>query len=119
MFQSSINQPRQKTQQIFKQACQKAGIDLELKSVVASVYFSSDVANPDTYSHFYADLQMYNTTADTPDPGLFLRAFYSTESAQKENKWQGATSGAGKARNTTRCGTASSMSSTRSSGRRS
>ena len=32
---------------------------------------------------------MYNTTADTPDPGLFLRAFYSTESAQKENKWQG------------------------------
>ena len=89
VFQTSINQPRQKTQQVFKQACQKAGIDLELKSVVASVYFSSDVANPDTYSHFYTDLQMYNTTADTPDPGLFLRAFYSTETAQKANKWQG------------------------------
>lgn len=89
VFQTSINQPRQKTQQIYKQACQKAGIELELKTVTPSVYFSSDVANPDTYSHFYTDLQMYNTTSDTPDPGWFLRAFLSTEAAQKENKWQG------------------------------
>src|SRR5204862_975003 len=48
VFQTSINAPRQKCQQIIKQACQKAGIDMELKSVMASVYFSSDVANPDT-----------------------------------------------------------------------
>ena len=89
LFQTSINQPRQKTQQVFKQACQKAGIDLELKSVVASVYFSSDVANPDTYSKFYADLQMYNTTADTPDPALWMRQYYGAEAAQKANKWQG------------------------------
>ncbi len=89
LFQTSINQPRQKNQQVFKQACQKAGIELDLKSVVASVYFSSDVANPDTYSKFYADLQMYNTTSDTPDPALWLRMFYSTEAAQKSNKWQG------------------------------
>jgi peptide/nickel transport system substrate-binding protein len=89
VYQTSINQPRQKTQQVFKQACQKAGIDLELKSVVASVYFSSDVANPDTFPHFYADLQMYNTSADRPDPGLWLQLFLSTEAAQKSNKWQG------------------------------
>ena len=37
-----------KTQAIVKQACQRAGIDIELKSVTASVYFSSDAANPDT-----------------------------------------------------------------------
>ena len=49
VYQTSINTPRQKTQAIVKQACQKAGIDIELKSVTASVYFSSDVANPDTY----------------------------------------------------------------------
>ena len=89
IFQTSINQPRQKTQQVFKQACQKAGIDLELKSVVASVYFSSDTANPDTYPHFYADLQMYNTSPDRPDPALFLQIFLSSEAAQKVNKWQG------------------------------
>ena len=50
VYQTSINTPRQKTQAIVKQACQKAGIDLELKSVTASVFFSSDVANPDTYT---------------------------------------------------------------------
>ena len=33
VFQTSINAPRQKSQAIIKQACQKAGIDLELKSV--------------------------------------------------------------------------------------
>ena len=33
VFQTSINGPRQKTQAIIKQACQKAGIDLELKAV--------------------------------------------------------------------------------------
>ena len=59
MFQTSINAPRQKNQAIIKQACQKAGIEVELKSVVASVFFSSDTANPDTYSHFYCDAQMY------------------------------------------------------------
>ena len=35
VYQTSINAPRQKTQAIVKQACQKAGIDVELKSVVA------------------------------------------------------------------------------------
>ena len=75
VFQTSINQPRQKTQAIVKQACQKAGIDIELKAVTASVFFSSDVANPDTYPHFYCDLQMYTTTMTQPDPELFMRQF--------------------------------------------
>ena len=88
LFQTSINPTRQKTQQVYKQACQKAGIDLELKSVVASVFFSSDVSNPDTYSHFYADLQEYNTSQDQPDPAVFLNFFVSSQAAQKENKWQ-------------------------------
>ena len=88
VFQTSINQPRQKTQQVFKQACQKAGIDLELKSVVASVYFSSDVANTDTFTKFYTDLQMYNTSMSQPDPAVFLQIFKSSEAASKANKWQ-------------------------------
>ena len=42
LYQTSINPVRQKTQAIVKQAAGKAGIDMELKSVVASVYFGSD-----------------------------------------------------------------------------
>ncbi|MFV0295886.1 MAG: peptide ABC transporter substrate-binding protein [Hyphomicrobiaceae bacterium] len=89
VFQTSINQPRQKTQAIIKQACQKAGIEVEIKAVKASVFFSSDVGNPDTYTKFYTDIQMYTTTMSQPDPELFLNQFTSWEAAQRENKWQG------------------------------
>lgn len=89
VYQTSINQPRQKTQAIVKQAAQKAGIEMELKSVTASVFFSSDVANPDTYTKFYADLQEYSNGMNAPDPEVFLRQFCSWEVATKENKWQG------------------------------
>ncbi len=89
VYQTSINAPRQKTQAIVKQAAAKAGIEMELKSVTASVYFSSDVANPDTYTHFYTDIQMYTTTMTQPDPELFMNQFTSWEVASKDNKWQG------------------------------
>ena len=93
VYQTSINQPRQKTQAIVKQACQKAGIDIEVKAVTASVFFSSDVANPDTYTKFYADLQMYTTNTGV-DPERFWRCGLSWEAGTRANKWQG--------RNTTR-----------------
>jgi peptide/nickel transport system substrate-binding protein len=89
VFQTSINAPRQKNQAVFKQACQKAGIDIELKSVVASVFFSSDTANPDTYAHFYCDAQMFTTNMGQPDPQRFMNQFLSSEVASKDNKWQG------------------------------
>src|SRR5512145_2335044 len=89
VYQTSINAPRQKNQAIVKQAAAKAGIDMELKSVTASVYFSSDIANPDTYTKFYTDIQMYTTTMTQPDPELFMNQFTSWEVASKDNKWQG------------------------------
>ncbi len=89
LYQTSINGPRQKTQAIVKQACQKAGIDVELKSVVASVFFSSDVANPDTYAKFYADLEMFQIPMTQPDPAQHMRRYHSRYVATKENKWQG------------------------------
>ena len=89
VYQTSINSTRQKEQAIVKQACQKIGIDLELKSVTASVFFSSDVANPDTYGKFWADMQMYTTTMTQPDPERFMDQFSSSEVSSKANKWQG------------------------------
>jgi peptide/nickel transport system substrate-binding protein len=89
LYQTSINAPRQKNQEIVKQACQKAGIEVELKSVTASVFFSSDVANPDTYAKFSADIEMYNNTMPQPDPEILMSQFCSWEIAGKDNKWQG------------------------------
>jgi peptide/nickel transport system substrate-binding protein len=89
VYQTSTNAERQKTQAIVKQAAAKAGLEIEIKSVVASVFFSSDVANPDTYTKFYADVQMYSNGPGAPDPQVFMLQFVSWEFASKENKWQG------------------------------
>src|SRR4051812_14168306 len=89
VYQTSINGTRQKEQAIVKQAAQKAGVDLELKSVSASVFFSSDVANPDTYGKFWADMQMYTTTMTAPDAERFMDQYISAEASQKSNKWAG------------------------------
>jgi peptide/nickel transport system substrate-binding protein len=88
VFQTSINGTRQKEQAIVKQMCQKAGIDLELKSVSPSVFFSSDVGNPDTFGKFWADMQMFTWMWGSQDPGTTMRQFLTSELSQKANKWQ-------------------------------
>jgi peptide/nickel transport system substrate-binding protein len=89
VYQTSVNAPRQKTQAIVKQALTRAGFEVELKSVVASVYFSSDPGNPDTYRQFTTDIQMYTTGPDAPDAQAFMLRYASWEIASKANKWQG------------------------------
>ena len=89
LFQTSTNGPRQKVQSIVKQACQRAGIEVELKAITAAVYFGADVANPDTNTKFWADMQMYAFTMGAPDPRRFMDRYVSWEFATRANKWQG------------------------------
>jgi peptide/nickel transport system substrate-binding protein len=89
LFQASIGTVAQKLQAVVKQAAQKAGIQMELKAVVASVFFSSDVGNVDTYGKFYADMQTYNWTNASPDPEGLMQCFVSWEVSSKANKWLG------------------------------
>jgi peptide/nickel transport system substrate-binding protein len=88
VFQTSINSVRQKVQAIIKQACAKAGIEIELKTVQASVFFSSDATNPDTYGKFFADIEMYLNTRAGTDPDRFMQQWVSWEVCQKSNNWQ-------------------------------
>src|SRR5712691_7613428 len=90
VYQTSPNLVRQKTQAIVKRAFERIGIEVELKAINAGVFFSSDPGNPDTYSHFYADMQMYFTERATLDPQGSMRRFVSWEIAQKANNWAGA-----------------------------
>ncbi len=89
VYQTAVNPVRQKTQAIVKKAFEHIGIEVELKAVNAGVYFSSDPANPDTYAHFYADLQMYSFGPGSPDPQAHLNRFVSWQIAQKANSWSG------------------------------
>ena len=89
LFQTSVNAARQKTQSVVKSAFLRAGMDAELKAVTSAVFFSADVANPDTNGRFHADLQMYASGMGQPDPERFMDRYVSWEVATKANKWQG------------------------------
>ncbi|MFN0186255.1 MAG: peptide ABC transporter substrate-binding protein [Aquabacterium sp.] len=89
LFTTSVNAQRQKVQAVVKNAFQRAGIEVELKAVTAAVFFSADVANPDTNGQFRADIQMYASGMGMPDPGRFMDRYVSWEVATKANKWQG------------------------------
>ena len=71
-----------------KQAAARAGIEVEVKAIPASVFFSADPNNVDTNVRFHADLQMY-TTFTWLDPQFFMAQFCSWEIPSRENKWSG------------------------------
>lgn len=87
VYQTSTNAPRQKTQAIVKQAATRAGIELELRAITPSVFFSSDPGNQDTIGRFTADLQMFTQQMGAPDPQGFMEQFCSWEVPSKANHW--------------------------------
>jgi peptide/nickel transport system substrate-binding protein len=87
VFQTSVNPLRQKTQEIVKQALTSLGVRVELKSIDPSIFFSADPANPDTTLHFYADMQMFTTGNNSPDPGAYMKSWTCDEIPQKKNNW--------------------------------
>ncbi|MDJ0574462.1 MAG: peptide ABC transporter substrate-binding protein [Xenococcaceae cyanobacterium MO_234.B1] len=89
VFQTSVNPLRQKTQAVIKQGLQSIGMEVELKSIDASVYFSSDPSSNDTLEHFYADLQMYTRGNVNPDPGAYMKFYTCNQIPQKANNWSG------------------------------
>jgi len=88
LYQAAANATVQKVQAVVKQAAARAGIEIEVKAIQASVFFSSDVNNPDTNVRFLADLQTY-TTFTSLDPQSFMAQFLSSELPSRENKWTG------------------------------
>lgn len=90
-YQTSINTVRQKTQAVVKGNLAEVGIDVELSSVDAGIYFDSAAGNDQNIGHFYADLEMYTTGPSSPFPQDYMVGFYSGADnvAQKSNSWSG------------------------------
>ena len=104
VYQTSINAPRQKTQEIVKQACQKAGISVEIKSVTASVFFSSDVANLDTYPHFcLRSPDVHHDDDSSRIPACSCGSSCRARSRARRTSSRAATSPAGRTPSTTSC----------------
>ncbi len=90
-YQTSVNGLRQKEQEIVKQGFAQIGVNITIKSIDASVYFSSDAGNDQTASHFYADIEMYTNGPTTPYPLDYMVSWWGdpTNIPQKENSWAG------------------------------
>ncbi len=88
VYQTSINSVRQKTQEIIKQAMEQVGFTVQIKSVDAAVYFSTDQGNPDTSGKFIADLEMHTNGAGVY-PAVWFERYRTDEIAQQDNGWAG------------------------------
>jgi peptide/nickel transport system substrate-binding protein len=86
-FQTSINPLRQKEQALIKANWRAIGVDTQLKAIDAGVYFSSDKGNPDTASHFFADVEMFTNSNGDPDPTTYFDGWTCAQIAQKSNGW--------------------------------
>jgi peptide/nickel transport system substrate-binding protein len=93
VYQTSINAVRQKTQAVVKSNLEDIGVDVQLKSVDAGIYFDSAEGNDQNIGHFYADLEMYTTGPSFPFPTDYMANFYTGKDAyniaQKSNGWNG------------------------------
>lgn len=89
VYQTTVNSLRQKEQDIVKQGWEKLGVEVELKSVDAGVFFSSDAGNPDTASHFFTDVEMFTNGASTPDQTQYVDLWTTEQIASKSNQYHG------------------------------
>jgi peptide/nickel transport system substrate-binding protein len=89
VFQTTVNPLRQKEQDIVKSGWEQLGVEVELKSVDAAVFFSSDAGNPDTASHFYTDVEMYTNGASSPDMTQYMALWTTAQIASQANSWHG------------------------------
>src|SRR5712691_3932957 len=89
VYQTTVNPLRQKEQDIVKSGWQQLGVEVELKSVDASVFFASDAGNPDTASHFYTDVEMFTNGAASPDMTQYVALWTTDQITQKSNQWHG------------------------------
>lgn len=86
-FQTSINALRQSEQALVKQDWAKIGVQANLRAIDGGVFFGSDAGNPDNFGHFFADVEMYTSSPDSPVPTIYFDGWTCAQIAQKSNGW--------------------------------
>ena len=87
LYQTSTNAVRQNFQALVQEWWQEIGVEVELKNADAGVFFGNDVASPDTYGKFWADVQMYTSSASGTDFQGYIDAYLCEAASQRENNW--------------------------------
>jgi peptide/nickel transport system substrate-binding protein len=87
VYQTTVNPLRQKEQEVVKNGWTQLGIDVELKSVNAGVFFGRE--GNDTASKFFTDVEMFTNGAESPDFQSYLAGWTSEEIKTKAGNWAG------------------------------
>lgn len=89
LHQTTINPLRKQIQDTLKLQLLKAGIELELKAVESSVFFSLSRNNSDSIVTFSADMQQYYAGPSFPDPSSYLVRWHSKNIPAEKNDFLG------------------------------
>ena len=92
-YATSVNQVRQKNQQVVKADWESIGIKVQLEQIDAGIYFDSAAGNDQNIGHMYWDINMYTNNATSSVPIAYMQDWYAgtdgSNVAQKANNWQG------------------------------
>jgi peptide/nickel transport system substrate-binding protein len=89
LYQTTVNAVRQANQALVKQWWSEIGVDTELKSVDAAVFFGNDLASADTATKLYADVEMYTNNFDGTDPEVYMGGQTCDQMPTQANNWGG------------------------------
>ncbi len=89
LYQTSTNAVRQDFQALIQEWWREIGVETELKNSDAGVFFGNDPSSPDTYGKFWADVQMYTSSASGTDIPAYIAAYLCSQASQRANNWLG------------------------------
>lgn len=84
-YESSVN--FRELQQLIRRDLRAVGIEVEIKTVDVGVFLGEDQTHPDSSSRFLAEMQTYDISMDTIDPGAYLGWWKCDQIPQAENNW--------------------------------
>lgn len=88
LFQSAVNPVRQRTQGMVGDRLEELGIAVQISRVRVDEFFSANPKDSNSLNHFYADLQIYSTGNESPDPITYMSWWTCDRIASQANQWQ-------------------------------
>lgn len=90
---ASVNPVRQKSQAVIQANLKAIGVQIELESIDAAIFFDTAVGNDQNYAHFYWDMNMLQSVPNSPRSLQSMETWYAGPDrenlAQASNGWAG------------------------------
>lgn len=92
LLMTSTSSVRQKTQSIVKEAFAQIGVNIQIDSVDAAIFFDSTPGNDQNFYHMYWDMDLWTNGPYSPLPISWMSRWYAGPEgeniAQAANDWQ-------------------------------